>query len=118
MGYLMRPGWIHQREQSPRDKPRDIHNPLSPLQPSYESQPCSCWDKAKTTLLRLQGAHEMLNNEQLHPYQGQRQGRCVGTYRRTEGVGVSEEMIFMLVLWSTLGRCWMVSWVRGETGEC
>lgn len=24
----------------------------------------------------------------------------------------------MLVLWSTLGRCWMVSWVRGETGEC
>lgn len=45
-------------------------------------------------------------------------GRCVGTYRRTEGVGVSEEMIFMLVLWSTLGRCWMVSWVRGETGEC
>lgn len=41
-----------------------------------------------------------------------------GTYRRTEGVGVSEEMIFMLVLWSTLGRCWMVSWVRGETGEC
>lgn len=44
--------------------------------------------------------------------------RGVGTYRRTEGVGVSEEMIFMLVLWSTLGRCWMVSWVRGETGEC
>lgn len=33
-------------------------------------------------------------------------------------MGVSEEMIFMLVLWSTLGRCWMVSWVRGETGEC
>lgn len=24
----------------------------------------------------------------------------------------------MLVLWSTLGRCWMVSCVRGETGEC
>lgn len=41
-----------------------------------------------------------------------------GTYRRTEGVGVSEEMIFMPVLWSTLGRCWMVSWVRGDTGEC
>lgn len=41
-----------------------------------------------------------------------------GLYRRTEGVGVSEEMIFMPVLWSTLGRCWMVSWVRGETGEC
>lgn len=47
---------------------------------------------------------------------GRNRGR--ETYRRTEGVGVSEEMIFMLVLWSTLGRCWMVSWVRGETGEC
>lgn len=24
----------------------------------------------------------------------------------------------MFVLCSTLGRCWMFSWVRGETGEC
>lgn len=64
----MWPGWIHQREQSPWDKPRDIHNPLSPSQLSYESQLCSCWDKAKTTLLHLQGAHEMPHNEQpIHP---------------------------------------------------
>lgn len=62
-----------------------------------------------------------LINYHSHPNAGVRASdthRVGGTYRRTEGVGVSEEMIFMLVLWSTLGRCWMVSCVRGETGEC
>lgn len=27
-------------------------------------------------------------------------------------------MLFMPVLCSTLGLCWMASWVRGEMGEC
>ena len=37
---------------------------------------------------------------------------------RTVGVLGSTEvmMLFMPVLCSTLGLCWMVSWVRGEMG--
>lgn len=34
-------------------------------------------------------------------------------------LGSTETMMpFMPVLCSTLGLCWMVSWVRGEMGEC
>lgn len=39
------------------------------------------------------------------------------TYRRTDGIMFSEEITFMFVLCNTLGRCWMFSWMRGETGE-
>jgi len=49
-----------------------------------------------------------------------RTGEEVEVDLRTVGVlGSTEVMMpFMPVLCSTLGLCWMASWLRGEMGEC